>query len=183
MTAWRLLHEVGYFTSYNYNANFYTLASIPRFNDQGLWRYRDIRFSKWGNLPETVIAVVEKSQLGMTAQELAGFLGVRNLKPLLTRLSFNQQLRRETMHGVFVYLAVEQIQREQQLECRRIESARQVPLPNPEQIIALLVEMIQHPQLTVRQWARRLARRNIPLGMQAIKAVMEHYHLAEKKSL
>jgi hypothetical protein len=183
MTAWRLLSKVGYFTSYNHNANYYTLATIPQFNDHGLWRYRDVRFSKWGNLSETVIAGIEGSPGGMTAQELADFLGVRNLKPLLTRLTLNQRLRRETMRGVFVYLAVEQVQHEQQLECRRVDRALQSPLPDPQQIIALLVEMIQHPQQTLRQWARRLARRNIPLGTQGIKAVMEHYHLGEKKSL
>jgi hypothetical protein len=183
MTAWRLLREVGYFTSYNYNANCYTLATIPRFDDYGLWHYQDIRFSKWGNLPETVVAVIERSPGGMTAQELADFLGVRNPKPLLTRLTLNQRLWRETMRGVFVYLAVEQVHHEQQLERRRVERSLQAPLSDPQQIIALLVEMIQHPQQTIRQWARRLARHNIPLGTQGIKAVMEHYHLAEKKSL
>jgi len=87
------------------------------------------------------------------------------------------------MHGVFVYQATEQVQREQQLERRRVEHARQTPPSDPQQIIALLVEMIQHPEQNIRQWVRRLARRNIPLGTQGVKAVMEHYHLMEKKSL
>jgi hypothetical protein len=183
MTAWRLLSKVGYFTSYNHNANYYTLATIPQFNDHGLWCYRDVRFSKWGNLSETVIAGIERSPGGMTAQEIADFLGIPNLKPLLTRLTVGQRLRRETMRGVFVYLAIEPVQHEQQLERRQIDHTLQVPPLDPQQIIALLVEMIQHPEQTIRQWARRLARRNIPLGTQGIKAAMEHYHLLEKKSL
>jgi hypothetical protein len=182
MTIWRLLRQVGYFTSYNYNAKYYTLATIPRFDDHGLWTYQDIRFSKWGKLPETIIAVIERSPGGMTAHELAELLHVRNAKPLLTQLILRQRLWREAVGRSYVYLAVEQSQHEQQLR-RRIEQAPVLLLPEPQQIIALLVEMIRHPQQTPRQWARRLVRRNIRLGTQDISAVMQHYRLTVKKGL
>ncbi len=182
MTIWRLLRGVGYFTSYNYNAKYYTLATIPLFDDHGLWTYQDIRFSKWGKLPETIVAVIERSPGGMTAHELAELLHVRNSKPLLTQLILKQRLWREAVGRSYVYLAVEQSQQEQQLR-RRIEQAPVQLLPAPQQIIALLVEMIRHPQQTPRQWARRLARGNIRLGTQDISAVIEHYHLTVKKGL
>jgi hypothetical protein len=56
-------------------------------------------------------------------------------------------------------------------------------LPQPPQIVALLVEMIRHPQQTPQQWARRLARSDIHLGIQEINAVMDYYHLTAKKGL
>jgi len=184
MTAWRLLRKEGYCTSYNQNAMYYTLASVPQFDDHGLWAYQDVRFSKWGTLPQTVVAVIERSPAGMTALELAEILQVRNVKPLLTQLILKQGLRREAVGGSFVYLAVEQSRHQQQLK-RRTEGVRppSPPLPELQQIIALLVEMIQHPQQTPRQWARRLRRRNIRLGAQDIRAVMEHYQLTVKKGL
>jgi len=182
MTLWRRLRQVGYLTSYNYNAQYYTLATIPQFDDHGLWTYRDIRFSQWGKLPETMVAVIEGSPGGMTAQEVAGFLHVRNAKPLLTHLFFKQRLWREAWGRSFVYLAVQESQQEQQLR-RRMEQAPVPLLPEPPQIIALLVEMIRHPRWTPQQWSRRLARSDIHLGTQAINAVMDHYHLALKKGL
>ena len=182
MTVWRLLRRVDYLTSYNYNAQYYTLVTIPQFDDHGLWSYQDIRFSKWGKLPDTIIAVIEQSPGGMTALELAQLLHVRNAKPLLGRLALKQRLWREAVGRSFVYLAADEIQHEQQLR-RRIEQAPVLPLPEPQQIIALLVEMIRHPRQTPRQWARRLVRRNIRLGAQDISAVMEHYHLTVKKGL
>ena len=69
MTAWRLLRQVGYCRSYNYNSIYFTLATTPEFDDHGLWAYQDIRFSKWGTLPETMIVVIERSPGGMTAQK------------------------------------------------------------------------------------------------------------------
>jgi hypothetical protein len=186
MTAWRLLRRVGYCRSYNYNASYFTLAATPEFDDHGMWAYQDIRFSKWGTLPETMIAVIERSPGGMTAQELAEFLRVRNVKPLLTRLILNGRLWREALDDVFLYLTPEQSRHDQQLQRRRTEITappRLAPLPEPRQIIALLVEMIRNPQRTPQQWARRLARRKVPLGTQEIRAVMEHYHLKVKKGL
>ena len=182
ITIWRLLRQAGYLTSYNYNAGYYTLATIPQFDEHGLWTHQDIRFSKWGKLPDTIIAVIEQSPGGMTARELAQLLHVRNAKPLLGQLTLKQRLWREAVGRSFVYMAADESQHEQQLR-RRIEQAPVRLLPEPQKIIALLVEMIRHPQQTPQQWARRLVRRNIRLGAQDISAVMEHYHLTVKKGL
>jgi hypothetical protein len=122
----------------------------------------------------------------MTAREVEELLHVRNAKPLLSQLILKQRVWREAVGGSFVYLAVEQSRHEQQLERRRSEIALQpplLPLPESQQIIALLVEMIRHPQQTPRQWARRLRRRNIRLGTRDIKVVMERYQLTVKKGL
>lgn len=182
MTLWRLLRQAGYLTSYNYNARYYTLATIPRFDDHGLWSYRDICFSKWGTLPETMVAVIERSAGGMTARELAELLHVRNAKPLLTELALQQRLGRQALDRSFVYLSTDPDRQWQQFE-RRNEQALSRLLPEPQQIIALLVEIIRHPQQTPRQWARHLARRDIRLETHEIAAVMEHYRLSAKKGL
>ena len=58
MTAWRLLRQHGYFTSYNENARYDTILGIPQFDEQGLWVYRNARFSKWGTLTKTIIALL-----------------------------------------------------------------------------------------------------------------------------
>lgn len=183
MTVWRLLHREGYFTSYNCNARYYTLASIPQFDQLGLWGYEAVRFSRWGDLPQTVTALVEHSPAGLTAQELAGLMQVCNVKPALTQLTRQQRLWREGARGAFVYLAREPGLRERQLQ-RRAEGAAPLPaLPAPTDTVALLVEIIRHPEQTPGQWARRLARRDIRLGAAQIEAVLDHYKLAPKKGL
>lgn len=182
MTLWRILHKEGYVTSYNYNAQYYTLAAIARFDDYGLWSCRDVRFSKWGALSKTIIGIVEQSPQGMTAKELEDLLQVPNVKPLLPKLIHNGQLKREPLKGAFVYLPADMDNYEQQLN-HRMAAIKPPQMPEPQRVIALLVEMIQHPGQTPRQWARRLARQNIRLGVQDIKAVMECYHLTVKKTL
>ena len=180
MTAWRLLQRRGYLTSYNCNARYYTLAGIPQFDQHGLWSVRKIRFSKWGTLTETIIGLIENSQDGMTPEQLQQLLHVKNVRPALARLTEQERLTREKMGGRFVYFPWEDSSHRQ--ECRRqAESA--LVLPPAEQVIALLVEIIQRPQNSPRQWARRLARQQIRLSTAAIQAVLDHYEIDRKKGL
>jgi len=182
MTLWRLLRQTGYLTSYNYNAQYYTLATIPQFDDHGLWSYEGIRFSKWGTLPETIVAVVEHSAAGMTASEVSELLHVRNPKPLLSQLALKQRLGRQTLDRAFVYVAAAEERQQQQMRGRHEEALLRL-LPEPQQIIALLVEIIRHPQQTPRQWSQHLARRDIRLSTAQIRTVIEHYDLSLKKGL
>ena len=84
MTAWRLLSQHGYYTSYNDNARHYTIAGIPQFDEHGLWIYRKARFSKWGALTKTIIGLVQESPAGLTAEQLQQVLKLKNVKPHLT---------------------------------------------------------------------------------------------------
>ncbi len=60
MTAWRLLSQHGYFTSYNDNAHHYTLVGIPQFDEHGLWSHGAARFSQWGALTTTLVQLVPR---------------------------------------------------------------------------------------------------------------------------
>ena len=164
MTAWRLLRQQGYVTSYNHNARFYTIVGIPQFDTHGLWAYRKIRFSKWGTLTKTIVGLIEDSSAGMTAEQLQQLLQLKNVKPSLTRLIQEKRLTREKISGRFVYFPVPEAARRKQQQQRRKEAAPGSvarPLPPLEQIIALLVEIIQRPRNTPRQWVRRLVRRGV----------------------
>ena len=186
MTAWRILHQQGYLTSYNHNAKYYTLTRIAQFDEQGLWAYRDIRFSKWGTLPDTVLGQIELSATGMTARELQELLHIANVKPTLTHLTRQGRLQRAKIAGAMVYFVAEPSRQQQQLQRRETEAATKrlaQPLPDPQHVIALLVEMIRHPRQTPRQWARRLARQGIRLRTPEIQAVLDHYQLSVKKGL
>lgn len=180
MTAWRLLQAHGYYTSYNCNARYYTLADIPQFDQHGLWSFRTIRFSKWGSLTETIIALVENSAAGMTPDQLQQLLGVNNVRPAVGRLFQQGRLAREKMSGRFVYFPLKRASDRRE---RRRQMETPAVLPPLEQIIALLVEIIQRPQNTPRQWANRLARQQIRLSIKDMRTILDHYGIDRKKGL
>ena len=182
MTAWRLLSAQGYLTSYNSNARYYTLASIPRFDDHGLWRCRGARFSRCGTLTRTITKFVCQSATGLFADELQGRLGV-SVRPTLSRLVRDSSVSRHKLAGRFLYLDKEPERAHRQLENRRAETkaAPELPLlPDPAMIIALLVERIKTPDLGPELITRRLRRRGLSLTRAQARAVFTHYGLAKK---
>ena len=55
----RDLAAVGYRTSCNLHGRFYALADVPEFNEDGLWRHRQVLFSRQGTLKATVRHLVD----------------------------------------------------------------------------------------------------------------------------
>lgn len=183
MTAWRLLTAQGYLTSYNDNARHYTLASIPRFDEHGLWRCRTARFSRYGTLIRTIVELVCRSPAGLYAEELQRRLGV-NVRPTLSRLVRDSSVSRHKLAGRFLYLAMEPERSRMQLQSR---SAEPTPapdpalLPDPATIIAVLVERIRTADAGPELITRRLRRKGLSLSRAHTRAVFAHYRLTEKK--
>jgi hypothetical protein len=53
-TARRRLKAWRAYTSYNHNGRYYTLPEIADFDENGLWQYQGVFFSKHGNLKQTL---------------------------------------------------------------------------------------------------------------------------------
>ena len=181
MTAWRILSEHGYISSYNFNAQYYTLIDIPVFDKNGLWSYRKVAFSKYGSLTNTVIALVFNSPSGLEKNELQQLLGL-NVIPILSKLYQQGKLYREKLDGIFVYLQTNEDNRRRQLSNRASDIIKEKhrQLPEPERIIAVLVELIQRVQLQPQQLARRLSRKGIKVTTTEIRAILQHYQLTKK---
>jgi hypothetical protein len=181
MTAWRILSEHGYITSYNFNAQYYTLTDIPVFDKNGLWSYRKVRFSKYGPLTKTVVAVVFNSRCGLEKNELQQLLGV-NVIPIVSKLYHQGKLYREKVDGIFVYLQTNQDQWRRQLSNRAsdIIKDKQRQLPEPKRIIAVLVELIPRVELQPQQLARRLSRKGMKVTTTEIRSILQHYQLTKK---
>jgi hypothetical protein len=181
MTAWRILSEHGYISSYNFNAKYYTLIDIPVFDHNGLWSYGKVRFSQYGSLTNTVVALVFNSRFGLEKNELQKLLGVNPI-PILSKLYHKGKLNREKVGGLFVYVRTDKDGQRTQLSNRQANTRHspQERLPEPERIIAVLVELIQGVELQPHQLARRLARKGIHITLAEIRAIFQHYQLVKK---
>jgi len=186
MTTWRVLHEHGYLSSYNANAKYYTLIDIPDFDQRGLWSYKGIRFSRFGSLNQTMVEFVFRSRSGMSAREIEDVLGINNARTTLIKLYKERKISRAKIGGVFVYLNIEDERADKQRRLRQAELEREVDradLPGARKIIAVLVEWIVRPELSIDRVARRVARKGEKISRREIRAIVEYYNLPQKKSL
>ena len=94
-TVFRKLSDLQYLSSYSHRGKYYTLKSIARFTNQGLWSFRSICFSRFGNLLQTSEALVNHSGAGHSAAELKDIVQVKT-KYALTQLVRDGRLDRET---------------------------------------------------------------------------------------
>jgi len=157
------------------------LTDIAVFDKNGLWSYRKVRFSKYGSLTNTVVAVVFNSRCGLEKNELQQLLGV-NVIPIVSRLYRQGKLYREKVDGIFVYLQTNEDQWRRQLSNRAADIIKDKhrQLPESERIIAVLVELIQRVELQPQQLARRLSRKGMKVTTTEIRAILQHYQLTKK---
>lgn len=184
MTLWRILKEYGYLASYNFNSKYYTLLDIPQFNKYGIWSYRNIRFSKYGSLTDTITGLVQQSISGLSMRELQGLLSI-NVKQVISNISKEGKITRRKYRGIFIYFdpdeqhMEEQITRRQEMMKNELE---RLVVPEPEKTIAVLVELIPKIMAKPRQIARRLSRKGMKIKTSEVQRIIEYYQLRKKNT-
>jgi len=187
MTAFRYLRMVPYRRSYNHNGAYYCLHEPSRYDRQGLWSFKGIHFSVDGSLKKTVRRLVEEAPAGATQRELADWLRVRVQNTLLG-LVRGDEIDRELVEAVYLYLHVDADVREEQLTRRReqMEARRSLAtdgidlLADPAVIIQVLLTLIRHPGSRPEDVARRLRGHTPPIRSREVHAVFDRYALGEK---
>ncbi len=153
----RFLAEVGYFSSFTHNGSWYTLHSIPLFDGDGLWFFRDIGFSRSGSLTGTLIDLAARSPAGMTAETLGAKLRVR-CHSVLVQLCRNGKLQRQKLARSHVYFSVDPAMATVQ---RRAMASRSLLAQLPAEIaVLILVEFIQHPEASFEDLKRVISRKS-----------------------
>jgi len=178
-TAQRYLKHWGCVTSYNCNSSWYALPAVVDFDDNGLWRCRDARFSRYGNLVETVTGLVCASSAGLTAAELGEMLAV-NPHSFISRFRSHPALQREKIGGRFVYLAATTAVRARQIAARREAECRAEQLSDGE-TVAVLVELIKAPDSSCAELSQRLQTHTPRATPQAIEALLRRHGLPKKR--
>lgn len=179
-TARRRLKQWRASNSYNHNGRYYTLPDVPEFDGNGLWRWRGVFFSQYGNLKQTVVALIQRSPAGLDAGEMRSLLGL-DPRSFLSAFATDPHLRREKTQGRFVYYGADAAvcggQRERrgmlQATCRQ---------PTPSEAIAILVEKIKHPALSQEALSRRLRKQKVLVEAETIQNFFLRHGLTVKKT-
>jgi hypothetical protein len=117
MTVLRKLRPLGYVSSYSHAGRYYALEENVRFDNSGLHRVDDVRFSRFGSLVNTAEHFVVHSPAGYFTAELNRELGVETKDALLT-LVHRQRVARERIAGLYLYGAPDSPARRAQLRKR-----------------------------------------------------------------
>ena len=117
-TVRRYLKELEYFSSYSHNGKHYSHKRFAIFDTNGLWTFRGIHFSTYGNLIDTIENFVSNSESGYNSSELQKRLQVK-VSDTLLELIKNKKITRKKIDSKFYYFSnISAIQKAQLLLCR-----------------------------------------------------------------
>jgi len=180
-TARRWLKQWNCYTSYNRNGSYYALPSVPQFDSNGLWRYRGIYFSKYGNLTQTVVHLVKNSESGLGGSQLEDLLGIQP-RSFLSLFRDHPDLRREKHQGSYVYFSSNPDTYARQ-RAARLKMIRDSKMPSEMEAVLILAEIIKHPGWDIDHIAAGLSRKKHPVTSQMIQNLLDAHELGAKKKL
>ena len=180
ITVRRRLRAWNTFTSINQNGRYYTLPQIPVFDDDGLWRYQSILFSKHGNLKQTILELIRQSQMGLSAGEIAQIVDLSSSSSLFTQIHKVTGIRREKHQGRFIYFSDSPEHYRRQERERTLSRAGAIDWPSDAEAVLILVELIKHPGIDIEQLAAKVAHLGRRVEPDIIEAFLKSHDLLKK---
>lgn len=177
ITARRRLKQWRTHTSINQNGRYYTLPEIPVFDQNGLWKYQAVLFSKHGNLKKTIISLIANSPKGLSAVEIAELVDIASNSSFLSQFKNVAGVKREKHRGRFVYLSDRP-----EIGVRQKQRWVATPFPTDAQAVVLLVQLIKHPDIGVEQLAEHVSEQEQSIEPAAIRSFLQFHDLLKKTS-
>ncbi|MFC1766765.1 hypothetical protein ACFL6U_32410 [Planctomycetota bacterium] len=178
MTVWRNLKTVGYYTSFSHNARYWALADTPRFDNDGLWFYRDVGFSVHGTLPRIIPPLINNATMGMTPREVSERLRVR-VQNQLHDAFVQGSIHRISWGRTQLYVSADPEVQTQQLQ-RRQEHANSNEPVSDSHTITILVELVRTPRSSAKRIAAMLETRGLHVTPQNVQRIIDTYDLRKK---
>lgn len=182
-SIFRDLKTIGYLSSYNHAGCFFTLTDVPPFDADGLWQHQGIFFSRHGTLKATVRHLVQTADAGQTHSELQQRLHVRVHNTLLDLVRHNE-IAREQVDKLFLYVHVDSEARINQIAKRRQQMEHQQPVPplGPYEIIEVLLDVIRFGEREPERVFNHLRDKGFGVTIEQVAAVFDCYDLGKKNS-
>lgn len=131
------------YTSFNQNGRYYTMPTVPRFDDNGLWFYENVFFCRYGNLRNTIVHLINNSASGLTGNEI-GKLVRLSPRSFLHHFRNVGGIQREKIEGVYVYFSDDPVRSKEQIRQRSGVLAATEKSLTESDVVVILAALIRH---------------------------------------
>lgn len=182
MSVFRRLTEQGYLSSYTHTGKFYTLLEIPLFDENGLWFFQSVGFSKAGTLKQTIVDLVHGAEAGRRQKELEGLLRIRVHNTLLVLVKSG----RIGIEGAYLYVSAEPKRAAAQLakyQARTIGFSHIVDVLPEMTVIEVLSETLRAGEIHIAASiiSERLLARGLSVSTEQVEGVFAYYGIETGK--
>ena len=180
MSVFRRLKKMKYLSSYTHSGRYYTLSTTPKFNQDGIWFYQEIGYSRFGTLKNTIIGLTEHSKEGMTLADLQKMLRVR-VQDTLLGLYRDKTIFREKVGGSYVYLCSKKSDAKLQLRKRGTSIKTNAPLTLAVKL-EVFIQAIKECQIefSVDSITAKLNAKDINIASVQVKNLLKSHGIGVK---
>lgn len=166
-------------TSYNQNGRYYAMPTVPRFDENGLWHFEKVSFSRYGNLKRTVVYLINASSSGLTGNEIGDLVRLRP-QSFLHHFRDVAGIRREKTEGVYVYYSGEANKYKEQIQNRSEGLISDRDLLSDGEAIVVLTALIRHHGISVDDIMKFPEVRERGLSEAVIRNFLNRHDLLKK---
>ena len=167
------------YTSYNQNGRYYAMPRVPRFDENGLWHYKKVSFSKYGNLKNTIVHLINASPSGLSGNEIGDLLRLRS-RSFLHHFRNVAGIQREKTGRVYVYYSDDTDKYKEQIQNRSEGLICTGDLLSDVDSIVVLTALIKHHGISVDDIMQLPEVRERGLSAVVIREFLDRHDLLKK---
>jgi hypothetical protein len=185
-TAQRYLKNLQVLTSFTHKRQFVTLPNIPQFDEQGIWFYRKIGFSGFGNSLETVVGLIEQSKEGFSREDLEEILRI-GISQQIQILMQRSKLHRVKLGNRYLYIP-EAVQKNKKKKLklignRQTEDHFEKDIQKVDLVALLKAVLVEKKVGTGIESIERIAKKySLRIPLKRIQRLLKKYDLSVKKT-
>jgi hypothetical protein len=122
------------------------MPTVACFDENGMWHYENIFFSKYGNLRNTVIHLINNSSSGLSGKEIGDFVRLP-VRSFLHHFRNIAGIQREKREGVYIYFSEDPDRYKQQLQGRLNRLEPPDKLFTDADSVVILTALIKHHEI------------------------------------
>jgi len=178
-TARLKLKQWGTHTSYNQNSRYYAMPAVPRFDEDGLWHYEKISFSKYGNLRNTIVYLINTSSSGLTGSEIGNLARLRP-RSFLHHFRRVAGIHREKREGVYVYFSDDAERYKEQIQNRSRGFISAGKLLSDSDAVVILTALIKYHGISLEDIMQLPEVRKRGFSQVVIREFLDRHDLLKK---
>jgi hypothetical protein len=181
ITLRRDIKAIGGTTSYTHRGKYITLADIPVFNENGIWFYKKVGFTKFKNSLDLIVSIINTKE-GITKENIEEILKIKISKQIQILLKQNR-LHRVKLGAKYFYLSEELAKnkkRQMQLLPIYIEEYYDKKV-NITDLVAVLKVVLSEHKIDTDNLKKLVEKYSLQVPIKKIEKLLLRYDLSSKK--
>ncbi|MDA3917770.1 MAG: hypothetical protein PF690_12470 [Deltaproteobacteria bacterium] len=172
-------------TSFTHGGEFITLSMIPSFNENGIWFYKKVGFTKFKNSLDLIVNVINSRENSITKETLDKILGIDVYKQIHVLLGRHQITRvkiGKKYHYLPASISKNRKKRLGLLNANNIEEYYDAIVSSSDLVALLKAILVEKKiKIDVKNLKRFTKKYSLKIPLNKIEQLLLKYNLTEKK--